>query len=88
MLILSQYLMKTFKFQGRTPPFVPVREALKNKDQKAMKEQSALHRIFSRSITIPPNGPEREDAEGKHKIAIKQKKGESPSHSATSTNLA
>ncbi|KAG5619515.1 hypothetical protein H5410_004733, partial [Solanum commersonii] len=38
--------------------------------------------------TIPPNGPEREDAEGKHKTVMRQKKGESSSHSANSTNLA
>uniref|UniRef100_M1DIQ0 Putative plant transposon protein domain-containing protein n=1 Tax=Solanum tuberosum TaxID=4113 RepID=M1DIQ0_SOLTU len=37
--------------------------------------------------TVSSNGPEREDAEGKHETAMKRKKGESPSHSAASTNF-
>ncbi|KAG5610408.1 hypothetical protein H5410_021689 [Solanum commersonii] len=41
-----------------------------------------------RSSTIRPNGTEREDVIGKHSTAMRQKKGESPSHSADSTNLA
>ncbi|WMV49977.1 hypothetical protein MTR67_043362 [Solanum verrucosum] len=36
---------------------------------------------------IPPNSPEHEDAEGKYVMTMKQKKGESPSHSAASTNF-
>ncbi|KAG5632746.1 hypothetical protein H5410_004463 [Solanum commersonii] len=31
---------------------------------------------------------EREDAEGKHEMAMRQKKGKSSSYSAASTNLA
>ncbi|WMV45705.1 hypothetical protein MTR67_039090 [Solanum verrucosum] len=38
--------------------------------------------------TIPPNGPEREEDEGKHETVMKQKKGESPSHSGASTKFA
>ncbi|WMV09079.1 hypothetical protein MTR67_002464, partial [Solanum verrucosum] len=38
--------------------------------------------------TILPNGPKHEDAEGKHETMMRQKKGESPSHSATSSNFA
>ncbi|KAG5577392.1 hypothetical protein H5410_057526 [Solanum commersonii] len=32
------------------------------------------------NTAIPPNDPEHEDAEGKHKTTMRQKKGESPSH--------
>ncbi|KAG5630960.1 hypothetical protein H5410_002677 [Solanum commersonii] len=51
-------------------------------------EQSTLRPIVPRSSTIPPNGPKREDAKGKHEKAMIQKKGKSPSHLANSTNLA
>ncbi|KAG5610141.1 hypothetical protein H5410_021422 [Solanum commersonii] len=83
MFILSQYLMKTLKFQGFTPPFVPVSEALKKKDQNAMKGEVSASPNISANQYLPPNGPEREDAEGKNEMAMKQKKGESSSHSAT-----
>ncbi|KAG5572128.1 hypothetical protein H5410_061894 [Solanum commersonii] len=43
--------------------------------------KSVLHGIVS------PNDPEREDAEGNHKMTMKQKKAELPSHSAASTNF-
>ncbi|KAG5614510.1 hypothetical protein H5410_014334, partial [Solanum commersonii] len=38
------------------------------------KEQSVLRRIVLRRSTIPPNGPEREDVEGKHETATKQRR--------------
>ncbi|KAG5600221.1 hypothetical protein H5410_031591 [Solanum commersonii] len=38
--------------------------------------------IILQSRNIPPNGPERTDAEGKTQMAVNLKKGESSSHSA------
>uniref|UniRef100_M1DKF0 Uncharacterized protein n=1 Tax=Solanum tuberosum TaxID=4113 RepID=M1DKF0_SOLTU len=56
--------------------------------KRQLKEQSAHCRMVPQSCTITPNGPECDDAEGKHEMAMKQKKGESPSHLAASTNFA
>ncbi|KAG5595541.1 hypothetical protein H5410_036773 [Solanum commersonii] len=61
------------------------KKAEKNEEAE---EQSALRRIVPQSSTIPPNGPECKDVVGKHSTMIRQKKGESPVHSADSTNLA
>ncbi|KAG5609752.1 hypothetical protein H5410_021033 [Solanum commersonii] len=50
-------------------------------------QYSTLRRIVPRSSTRPPNGPEHEDVVGKHSRAMRQKKGELPSHLADSTNF-
>ncbi|WMV18268.1 hypothetical protein MTR67_011653 [Solanum verrucosum] len=50
----------------------------------AIRRRDLLRPLFH---TIPPNGPERENVEGKHETVMKQKKGESMSHSAASTNF-
>uniref|UniRef100_M1E084 Uncharacterized protein n=1 Tax=Solanum tuberosum TaxID=4113 RepID=M1E084_SOLTU len=47
------------------PPFVPVREALKEWIKRRGKEQSASRRSVPRSSIVPPNDPECEDAKGK-----------------------
>ncbi|KAG5631846.1 hypothetical protein H5410_003563 [Solanum commersonii] len=41
-------------------------------------QRDRFHPLF---YAISPNGPEREDVEGKHETTMRQKKGESPSHS-------
>ncbi|KAG5630301.1 hypothetical protein H5410_002018 [Solanum commersonii] len=51
----------------------------------AIRRKDRLNPLFN---TIPTNVPEREDVEGKHETAMKQKKGESLSHSVASTNFA
>ncbi|WMV58578.1 hypothetical protein MTR67_051963 [Solanum verrucosum] len=53
--------------------------------QLASRQRDRSHPLF---YTIPPNGPEREVAEGKHETPMRQKKGESSSHSMNSTNFA
>ncbi|KAG5611085.1 hypothetical protein H5410_022366, partial [Solanum commersonii] len=83
-LILSQYLMKTLKFQAKKGTRRLKRtKKLKHEhrqDPLAIRRKSTLHRIVPRSSTIPPNGLEREDVVGKNSTAIRQKKGESSSH--------
>uniref|UniRef100_M1DW19 Uncharacterized protein n=1 Tax=Solanum tuberosum TaxID=4113 RepID=M1DW19_SOLTU len=46
------------------------------KDQVSRKkEQSAHHRAVPRSSTIPPNGPEYDDAEGWYETTMNYTKG-------------
>jgi len=57
--------------KGFTPPFVLLRKALNNKDQKALKRAVGASPNILQSSTLLPNGQEREDAEGNHETTMK-----------------